>query len=238
MSKMPKSKRSLLMTGAAMTSALVLPFAVSATTTSAQTGETPPWKTVTKMNRYPLKQLASTPIRTPHISGTVSAISGSTLTVTNATGTVYTVDASSAKVMEGLFVSGLSVSDIRVGDKILIRGTVNGTSVTAKSISDPSFIGRNIFTGTVASISGTTITITSKQAATSTVDATSATITSGVFNKKTIPVSDVNVGDRLTIIGSTSGSTITATVIQDLGKMHKATHFKKGLGHKPGKTGK
>lgn len=222
-----------------MTSALVMPFAVSAHMTPTQTGNTPSWGTsTTKLNKHPLKHLISQPTKMPHLSGMVTTISGSTLTVTNATGTVYTVDASGAKVMEGLFVSGLSISNIQIGDKIMIRGTISGTSVTAKSITDPSFIGRNIFTGIVASVSGSTITVTSKQAATSTVDATSATITSGIFNKKTIAVSDVKTGDRLTVVGSISGSTITATAIQDLGQMHKVIHVKKGLGHKPGTTGK
>ncbi len=228
-----------MMTGAAMTSALVMPFAVSAHMTT-QTGETNYQGTPTsKLGKHPYTAMLSTSHKfSPPVNGTVTAISGTTLTVTNATGTVYTVDASQAKVAEGMFVSGLSVANIQVGDKVSIRGTVSGTTITAKMINDASFIGRNIFTGIVSSVSGSMITISSKNATTSTIDAASATITSGIFNKKTITTSDLKVGDRLTIVGAINGSVVTASSIQDLGQMHKIMHPKKGLGHKPGKTNK
>ncbi len=71
--------------------------------------------------------------RGPGVVGTVSAVSGNTITLTNADGTTYTVEASSAKVSK---VSTISVSDIAVGDKIGVEGTVSGTSVTATGIMD------------------------------------------------------------------------------------------------------
>lgn len=77
-------------------------------------------------------------MRGPHgegrgIHGTVSAVSGNTVTVTKSDGTTYTVDASSAKVSK---IVDLSVSDIKVGDTIGVQGTVSGTSVTAVHIMD------------------------------------------------------------------------------------------------------
>lgn len=67
------------------------------------------------------------------IHGTVSAINGDTLTITNADGTSYTVAAGSAEVSK---VATISVSDIKVGDTALVHGTVSGTTVTATHIMD------------------------------------------------------------------------------------------------------
>ena len=89
--------------------------------------------------------------RMPGVFGTVSAVSGTTLTVTSTmpqrpasgtttatppttTTTTYTVDASSATVTKANAAS--SVSAIAVGDTVMVQGTVSGTSVTAKTIRD------------------------------------------------------------------------------------------------------
>lgn len=82
----------------------------------------------------------------PGVFGTVSAVSGNTLTVAGRNGTTYTVDASSAKVMKaasGAKPATAAVSDIAVGDSVMIGGTVSGTSVTATDIMDgiPQFHG-------------------------------------------------------------------------------------------------
>jgi len=73
--------------------------------------------------------------------------------------------------------------------------------------------------GTVASISGDTITLTSKlktAATTYTVDATNATVTKGIGKSATaIAVSGILVGDRLVVQGTVSGTNITATAIRD-----------------------
>ncbi len=91
------------------------------------------------------------------IFGTVSAVSGDTLTVATAArparpmsvkastsvsastvvaGTVYTVDATNAKIYKGSAITVVSVSAITTGDIIMVQGTVNGNSVTASSIID------------------------------------------------------------------------------------------------------
>ena len=67
--------------------------------------------------------------------GTVSALSGNTITLTGKNGTTYTIDASTASVEK---VSSSSVSSIAVGDSLTINGTVSGSSVTAKNIIDGS----------------------------------------------------------------------------------------------------
>ena len=65
------------------------------------------------------------------IMGTVSAINGNIITVTNQDGTSYAVDASNATVSKMVTES---VSDIAVGDRIDANGTVSGTTVTANRI--------------------------------------------------------------------------------------------------------
>ncbi len=128
--------------------------------------------------------------RTPGVFGTVTAISGTGLTVTsqgfgqNQTQTVYTVDASNATVTKNGSTS--SVGSIAVGDHVIVQGTINGTNVTATTIRD-GMMGRSMNTngvfGTVASISGDTITVTTTMlsnggfSTTYTVDATNATVT-------------------------------------------------------------
>jgi hypothetical protein len=65
--------------------------------------------------------------------GTVTAINGTTLTLTGRDGTTYTVDASSAHI--GKMIS-IGIGDVAVGDTLGIRGAVSGTSITAQDILD------------------------------------------------------------------------------------------------------
>jgi hypothetical protein len=70
----------------------------------------------------------------PVIAGTVSTISGSTLTITNKSNITYTVDITNAKIVKGQ--NTITISDIAVGDAVVVQGTINGTSVTASSVID------------------------------------------------------------------------------------------------------
>ncbi len=70
----------------------------------------------------------------PVVGGTVTAVNGVMLTITNAGGTAYTIDASHATVMRGNATS--SAATIVVNDRVLVQGTVNGTAVTASTIID------------------------------------------------------------------------------------------------------
>ena len=64
----------------------------------------------------------------PVIAGTITGISGTILTVTNKSNIVYTVDVSAAKIQNN------TLSDMTIGDSVVIQGAINGTSVTAYSI--------------------------------------------------------------------------------------------------------
>jgi hypothetical protein len=70
----------------------------------------------------------------PIVGGTVAIVSGNTLSVTNASNVTYTVDASSATIVKANATS--SVSNIAVGDRVVVQGAVNGTSITASSVVD------------------------------------------------------------------------------------------------------
>ncbi|MES2930477.1 MAG: DUF5666 domain-containing protein [Patescibacteria group bacterium] len=74
----------------------------------------------------------------PIIGGTVTAVSGSTITITNKSGVAYAIDASNAKFLKESKTG--SLSDIAVGDTLLVQGSINGTAVTASAISDHGMI--------------------------------------------------------------------------------------------------
>ena len=79
-------------------------------------------------------------MRAPSYIGTVSTIDGNTLTIfskmrnSSTTKKTYTVDATNAKIIkEG---TSTVISNIAIGDVVVVKGKVNGTIITAKSIRD------------------------------------------------------------------------------------------------------
>jgi hypothetical protein len=166
----------------------------------------------------------------PAAAGKVTAVSGSTITVTDKrTGTSYTVDASNATIQKFTPPTAgttpatkpapttISVSDIAVGDNVMVQGTVSGTNIAATKITDGMMMG--MFgrggprgqAGTVSAVNGNTITLTGKDGTTYTIDATSAT----VKKVSDSSVSNIAVGDTLMVNGTTSGTNIAATNIVD-----------------------
>lgn len=231
---MSKLRLSTVVSGIALASTIVLPFAANAQTTG---GESTSSKTA--MHAFAGK-------RQHGVSGVVASISGTTITLTvKATSTPDTIDASSAKLMGGIPGISLPLSDIQVGDKISVMGTVSGTTITAKTISDRSLMGRNIFKGKVTVVNGSLITISGMKDATTTIDGSSATITKGMGkNATSTTIGAIAVGDHLVAIGTLSGSTVTATAIYDSAKMMKKPELdgKEGWGKggmmKPAAMGK
>lgn len=67
------------------------------------------------------------------VIGTVSAVNGSTITVTGPDGKTFTVNAGTATVQK--MTTG-ALADIVVGDRIGVQGELSGTTVTAKTIMD------------------------------------------------------------------------------------------------------
>ena len=72
----------------------------------------------------------------PIIGGTVSSISGTIITITNKSNVSYKIDTSAATIVKEN--NKISLSDLTVGDSVLVQGIINGTSVTASTITDQS----------------------------------------------------------------------------------------------------
>jgi hypothetical protein len=71
--------------------------------------------------------------RGPGVGGTVTGVSGNTITITGKDGKIYTIDASNASLDK---LSTINVSDVQVGDQVGAEGTLSGTTLTAKHVLD------------------------------------------------------------------------------------------------------
>ncbi len=152
------------------------------------------------------------------VGGTVTQVSGNTITLTGKNGTTYTIDATGATITKVTAESKttINVSQIAPGDTLMVMGTVSGNNVTAKTIIDGAFPSRQApaATGTVASISGNTISLISGST-TYTVDATNAELMVVKPAGTSVLNSGILVGDNLTVFGSLNGNNIVATRIMD-----------------------
>ncbi len=194
----------------------------------------------------------------PAIVGTVSAVNGTTITVTGMQGfgvaavaATFTVDAANAQVMKNNATS--TVSSIAVGDTVAIQGAVNGTAVTATSIRDgqmrgfgkvnhfgqtsstatPSVSsgnGQPVVAGTVSTMNGSTLTITNKRNVQYTIDASNTKIFQG---KNTIALSNINVGDTVIVQGTVNGTSVIASTVIDQTKPASTTTTSSGSVPRP-----
>ena len=170
----------------------------------------------------------------PAAIGEVTAVSGNTLTVTDKrSNTSYNVDIGSATLQKMSAPDNnssgqerptpvtINASEIVVGNHVMVQGTVNGDSIKATAVVVVGQMGgmRGFggphgapgTTGTVTSVSGNTITLTGDNGTVYTVSADNAK----VKKVSSASVSDIIVGDKLHISGTTSGNAITATEILD-----------------------
>jgi hypothetical protein len=192
------------------------------------------------------------PAMIPGVFGTVSSVSGNTLTVTQSmrpnasttTPTVYTVDATNAKVMKNGTSS--TVSAIASGDTVMVQGTVTGTNVVATTIRDGvggmmggrgipggkgmgfgrgasssaalaaqiQGNGQPVVAGNVTGITGDTLTVTNASNVTYTIDVTNAKIVKGAT---TTTASNIAIGDGVVVQGTVNGTSITAASVIDQG---------------------
>ena len=190
----------------------------------------------------------------PAVVGTVTGVSGTSLTVTGKNSQTYTVDASSAAVFKPSSTGNAtsSVSAIASGDTVAVFGNMNGTAIIATRIIDgpaPTMMGKKggaegsdgkrtppVVFGTVAGINGTNLTVTGKDGKTYTVDAVNSKI-----SKPGIPtatVANIASGDTVVIFGTVNGTSVTATQIMDgpmMGAKGKGNEGK--MGTRPALTG-
>jgi hypothetical protein len=158
------------------------------------------------------------------VHGTVKSVSGSTITLTGKDGNTYAVDVSGAsfrKFTEGNAVSE-NLADIVSGDEISVHGTVSGTSVKATEVIEGLPFGpglgrgfgghmRNGVMGKVTDVSGSNITVRGIDGKTYTVSAGQASVRRMVSGT----LSDVTVGDTISVMGSVDGQSVTAKTIMD-----------------------
>ncbi len=77
----------------------------------------------------------------PIIGGTVTAVNGNTVTITNKSNASYTIDMTNAKITKNDAAG--TVSNIAIGDNILAQGTFNGNAVTAVNVVDSASASAN-----------------------------------------------------------------------------------------------
>ena len=170
--------------------------------------------------------------------------------------TTITVDATNATVVKNNATSTLSA--VTVGDMIAVQGTLSGTNIVATSIHDgvrPGFQGRGgemrdknendkmgsstmpaigngqpVVAGTVASVSGSSLTITTKSNVTYTVDASSAKILAG--GQQTATISNVAVGDEVLVQGTINGTSVIASSVIDQSHASSTSSHEGGAGEK------
>ncbi|HVZ10910.1 MAG TPA: DUF5666 domain-containing protein [Candidatus Paceibacterota bacterium] len=163
------------------------------------------------------------------VVGTVSAVNGNgSFTVTKKDGSAVTVttDASTKVNDHG---TTASASAITLNDKVVAGGTWNDakTSLAAlrvrivdNIVSPVADFWKNLFAahavvGTITAINGNVITIVNKDNATFTSDISSAKLVkkNGLDNAS---IADFKVNDKVEVLGSVSGSVVTAQVAHDL----------------------
>ena len=181
-------------------------------------------------------------MKKPGVMGTVTAISGNTITISGMNGTSYTINASNAKLTKGFGndATTITLSSIAVGDRVGAQGTLSGNSLTATTVIDfgtgmglGQMMGndKTHIVGKVTAVSGNTVTISARNQI-YTIDATNAKITEGFGTAATtISVGAIAVGDQVSATSGTtiSGTTFAATSISDMGVMtdrgNSATHL-------------
>lgn len=157
-----------------------------------------------------------------HASSTPGLNANGAITVA---GTVQSVGSSSftlkAKNNDSVYtVTATSTSGIRVGDMVVARGTLSGSTITSAKIYDGANTSRNFLAavgmeagGVVTSINGSTLTIKPFGTKATTTVTTNASTTYKV-NGQAASSTDVTVGSHILVDGNaTSNTSVTASLI-------------------------
>ncbi|MEK7075849.1 MAG: DUF5666 domain-containing protein [Patescibacteria group bacterium] len=92
-------------------------------------------------------------------TGKVTAVNTTGFTLTDANGTVYTVTTANAQ-MRHPFERSIVLADLKVNDKVVVKGTLTGTTIVAKTVLDmPANTHRAKTKGLITAVSGNTITV-------------------------------------------------------------------------------
>jgi hypothetical protein len=158
-------------------------------------------------------------------SGTVTALGDSSFTFqTKARGTLtVSYDSSTSILLNG---KADTIADLAVGQTVTMTGTLNTTSKTIAATKVNMIIKTLAITvsGTVQSVSGSTLTVLDKSNVTYTIDASKARV-QYKNGKKAADLTIVQTSDSVTVTGKhQSGSNnVTASVVRDLTQVYKAS---------------
>jgi len=170
----------------------------------------------------------------PFTAGKVKTVGTDSFTLTNAKGTVVTVDVSSSTKYSDPGVASASFSDVKVGEQVAVSGKDSSNTVTATSV----FIGgagghgfgghggpggpggygggagfgagAPVASGTVKTVGTNTFTLTEYSGTVVTVNVTGTTAYTD-FGTSSPTFADITVGARVTAIGADTSNTVTAT---------------------------
>ena len=122
-------------------------------------------------------------------NGTVTSVNGSSFVMQSSAGPTVNVDAGNATVTmkDG---SSLPVDNIELNDSVTVTGTLNGSTVTARRITDNSLSRGFYISGAVTSVSGTIITVQSTEQGAVIIHAVNSSI------------GNIAIGSRVRAIGS------------------------------------
>lgn len=149
------------------------------------------------------------------LMGSVTAINGTSFTLTTKGRTVKTItvnDASATFTKDG---QASTLGSLAVGENVTVQGTMDaaGTTFTATKVNivTPSIR----FAGTVQSVSGSSLTVLASNGTTYTVDAASAKVNYAKGKKGTI--SAIQVSDKVSVSGKLTPGTnnVLASMIRD-----------------------
>lgn len=145
------------------------------------------------------------------VSGTVTAINSTVLTISGANSAIYTVQTASASLSSG--GRAIALSEIRVGDSVKVKGTMSGTVLVATKLTDTSIYKReaiakleNLRAGIVTSVSGNGFTMTRFGTGTAaTVSTNSSTVVK--VNGQATTSAAITPGSAVIVVGTTSTTT-------------------------------
>jgi hypothetical protein len=146
------------------------------------------------------------------IEGSITAISGTTITLQGARGAAYTVIATNATIT-GRNNATLSIGSLKIGDKLSVTGSLSGNAVIATKIKSKSDltgkIYRSVEAGIVTAINGATVTLNNFGASGNTT-VTTNTDTKYSVNGKTATSGALTVGSHVLVLGTSSATSTTS----------------------------
>jgi hypothetical protein len=136
-------------------------------------------------------------------TGTVTAVGTSSFDIKTSDGTILTVNTGTAKLQHP-FGATIQLSDIKVNDKVQVKGTTNGNQIDAAIVVDsPENTHPAKAHGTVTAVNGNSFTLQSNhQGVVFTVNVnTNSTTTFKSSSTSTTTIANVQVGSKVTVKG-------------------------------------